>query len=198
MPIYSLPKHTINDDGCSKVYSNCINMLLKTSKFKYRLWGRNLIFPLYLTQTLCYNKKTLASTMHTSLCHTHLNALNFFKTVIFKIFEYVHPWQSCTQLVFSVVCALALLRHPRRNFSIDIGHWALSCLASKRWCVSGIMWSLLAIRCFFMPLSSQVLLWLEIVLFLLVIRVHHLQGQVPRISRGRDQLNIVREITMDQ
>ena len=51
MSVYSLPKHTINDDGCSEVYSNCINMLLKTSKFKYRSWGRNLIFPLYLTQT---------------------------------------------------------------------------------------------------------------------------------------------------
>jgi hypothetical protein len=51
MSVYSLPKHTINDDGCSEVYSNCINMLLKTAKFKYRLWGRNLIFPLYLTQT---------------------------------------------------------------------------------------------------------------------------------------------------
>ena len=50
MSVYSLPKHTINDDGCSKVYSDCINMLLKTSKFKYRSW-RNLIFPLYLTQT---------------------------------------------------------------------------------------------------------------------------------------------------
>ncbi len=50
MSIYSLPKHTINDEGCSEVYSNCINMLLITSKFKYRLWGRNLIFPLYLTQ----------------------------------------------------------------------------------------------------------------------------------------------------
>ncbi len=51
MSIYSLPKHTINDDGCPEVYSNCINMLLKTSKFKYRSWGRDLIFPLYLTQT---------------------------------------------------------------------------------------------------------------------------------------------------
>ncbi len=50
MSIYSLPQHTINDDGCSKVYSNCINMLLKTSKFKYGIWGRNSIFPLYLTQ----------------------------------------------------------------------------------------------------------------------------------------------------
>ncbi len=129
MTVYFLPKHTINDDGYSKVYSNCINMLLKTSKFKYRTWGRNLIFPLYFKR-LCYNKKRLAFTMHTGLCPTYLNALDFFKTIIFKIFEYVHPWRSCTQLVFQwsmcwryQECKPICTPEGTSPLELDIGHY---------------------------------------------------------------------------
>ncbi len=110
MSIYSLPKHTINDDGCSKVYSNCINMLLKNSKFKYRSWGRILIFPLYLTQTSLLQQEDIGFYNAHWLMPCPSQCSWFFKTIIFKISKYVHPWWSCTQLVFSVVWVLALPR----------------------------------------------------------------------------------------
>ncbi len=102
--------YSISDDRCSKVYSNCINMLLKTSKFEYRLWGRNLIFPLYLTQTSLLQQEDVGFHNAHWLMPCPSQCSQFLKTIIFKIFEYVHPWQSCTQLVFSVVHMLALPR----------------------------------------------------------------------------------------
>ncbi len=109
------------------------------------------------------------------------------KTIIFKIFEYVHPWQSHKLLVFLwSVCWHYRewnISAPRRSFSKGIENWALACIASKRWCVSSIMKSQMSIRLFFLPLSSQVLLWLEIVLFLLVIHVlTHVRTRTPNVS----------------
>jgi hypothetical protein len=66
--------------GYSKVYSNCIKMLLKTSEIQIQIMRKKhnlpVVFDSYVSPK---EKKTLACTMRSSLCHTRLNALNFFQ-----------------------------------------------------------------------------------------------------------------------
>jgi hypothetical protein len=66
--------------GYSKVYSNCIKMLLKTSKIQIQIVREKhnlpVVFDSYLSLRV---KKMLASTMRSGLCHTCLNALDFFQ-----------------------------------------------------------------------------------------------------------------------
>jgi hypothetical protein len=58
--------------------SNCIKMLLKTSEIQIQIMRKkhnlSVVFDSYISPKA---KKTLASTMRFSLCHTRLNALNF-------------------------------------------------------------------------------------------------------------------------
>jgi hypothetical protein len=66
--------------GYSKVYGNCIKMLLKTSKIQIQIVREKhnlpIVFDSYVSPKA---KKTLASTMRSGLCHTRLNALDFFQ-----------------------------------------------------------------------------------------------------------------------
>jgi hypothetical protein len=66
--------------GYSKVYGNCIKMLLKTSEIQIQIVREkhNLpdVFDSYVSPKA---KKMLASTMRSGLCHTRLNALDFFQ-----------------------------------------------------------------------------------------------------------------------
>jgi hypothetical protein len=66
--------------GYSKVYGNCIKMLLKTSNIQIQITREKhnlpIVFDSYLSPKA---KKALASTMRSGLCHTCLNALDFFQ-----------------------------------------------------------------------------------------------------------------------
>jgi hypothetical protein len=66
--------------GYSEVYSNCIKMLLKTSKIQIQIVREKhnlpIVFDSYVSPKA---KKMLASTMRSGLCHTRLNALHFFQ-----------------------------------------------------------------------------------------------------------------------
>jgi hypothetical protein len=66
--------------GYFEVYGNCIKMLLKTSEIQMQIVREKhnlpIVFDSYVSPEA---KKTLASTMHSGLCHTRLNALDFFQ-----------------------------------------------------------------------------------------------------------------------
>ena len=50
----------------------------KLQQSKYELWGRNITFPVVFDSFVSGKaKKALASNMHSGLCHTRLNALDF-------------------------------------------------------------------------------------------------------------------------
>ena len=65
--------------GYSKVYGDCIKMLLNTSEIQIHIMREihnlPIVFDSYLSPKA---KKALASTMRSGLCHTRLNALDFF------------------------------------------------------------------------------------------------------------------------
>ncbi len=66
--------------GYSKVWGNCIKMLLKTSEIQIQIvsekYNLPVVFDSYVSPKA---KKTLASTMRSGLFHTRLNPLNFFQ-----------------------------------------------------------------------------------------------------------------------
>jgi hypothetical protein len=66
--------------GYSKVYGNCIKMLLKTSEIQIQIVREKHILPIVFDSYVSPKvKKTLASSMRSSLCHTWLNAFYFFQ-----------------------------------------------------------------------------------------------------------------------
>jgi hypothetical protein len=120
------------DGGYSKVYNNCIKMLLKTPKIQIQIVREKhnlpIVFDSYVSPKA---KKLLASTMRSGLCHTHLNALDFFQE------NTLQDLQICAPLGFtgpnttriSAIRVSAQLRMKtslllRKNFSsgIEIGH----------------------------------------------------------------------------
>jgi hypothetical protein len=78
--LFSLKTYHQMHSGYSEVYGNCIKMLLKTSEIQIQIVREKhnllIVFDSYVSPKA---KKTLASTMRSGLCHTHLNALNFFQ-----------------------------------------------------------------------------------------------------------------------
>jgi hypothetical protein len=66
--------------GYSKVYGDCIKMLLNTSEIQIQILREKhylpIVFDSYVSPKV---KKTLASSMHSGLCHTQLNAFDFFQ-----------------------------------------------------------------------------------------------------------------------
>ena len=66
--------------GYSEVYGNCIKMLLNTSEIQIPIVREKhnlpVVFDSYVSPKV---KKTLASSMRSGLCHTRLNALDFFQ-----------------------------------------------------------------------------------------------------------------------
>ena len=71
--------------GYSEVYSDCIKMLLKTSEIQIQIVREKhnlpVVFDSYVSPKV---KKTLASSMRSGLCHTRLNALDFFQDTSFE------------------------------------------------------------------------------------------------------------------
>jgi hypothetical protein len=66
--------------GYTKVYGNCIKMLLKTSEIQIQIVREKYNLPIVLNSYVSPKaKKTMASTMCSGLCHTRLNALDFFQ-----------------------------------------------------------------------------------------------------------------------
>jgi hypothetical protein len=126
--------------GYSEVYGDCIKMVLKTSEVQIQIvrekHNLSVVFDAYVSPKA---KKTLASTMHSGLCHTRSMLSISFKRILFKIFKFVHLKGSSTPNTtrISAVRVSAKLRMKtslllRRNFSSGIGNWALACFASKR------------------------------------------------------------------
>jgi hypothetical protein len=78
--LFSLHTYHQMHGGYSKVYGNCIKMLLKTSKIQIQIVREKhnlpIIFDSYVSPKV---KKILASSMRSGLCHTQLNAFNFFQ-----------------------------------------------------------------------------------------------------------------------
>jgi hypothetical protein len=65
-------------DGYSEVHSDCIRMLLKTSTIEIRIVREEHNLPVVFDSFVSGKaKKALASNMHSGLCHTRLNALDF-------------------------------------------------------------------------------------------------------------------------
>ncbi len=65
--------------GYSEVYGDCIKMLLKTSEIQIQIVREKLNLPIVFDSYISHKaKKYLASTIRSGLCHTHLNALDFF------------------------------------------------------------------------------------------------------------------------
>jgi len=65
--------------GYSEVHSNCVRMLLKTSTIKIRIMREEHNLPVVFDSFVSGKaKKALASNMRSGLCHTRLNALDFF------------------------------------------------------------------------------------------------------------------------
>ena len=146
--VYSLPK----------LITKCMVVTLRATatasrccwrppRFKYRSWGRNIIFPLYLIHSPLLKQKRCWLLQCALAYATQVSMLLIsFKRILFKIFKFVHLKGSLapnTTCIF-VVRVLAQLRtnaflHRRRNFLNGIGNWALACIASRRWCMSGIM-----------------------------------------------------------
>jgi hypothetical protein len=66
--------------GYSKVYGDCIKMLLNTLKIQIQIVQEKhnlpVVFDSYVSPKM---KKTLASSMRSGLCHSQLNALDFFQ-----------------------------------------------------------------------------------------------------------------------
>jgi hypothetical protein len=79
--------HTYNQmhGGYSKVYGDCIKMLLNTSVIQIQIAREEhylpIIFDSYVSPKV---KNTLASFMRSGLCHTRLNAFNFFQENTFQ------------------------------------------------------------------------------------------------------------------
>jgi hypothetical protein len=74
--------------GYFGVYSDCIKMLLKASEIQIQIVREKHNLPIVFDSFISPKaKKTLASTMHSGLCHTRLNALDFFQD---KIFVFLH------------------------------------------------------------------------------------------------------------
>ena len=116
--------------GYSEVHSDCVRMLLKTSTIEIRHVREEHNLPVVFDSFVSGKaKKTLASNMRSGLCHTRLNALDFFhdndlgnlgrspQTVslirnIFRIFV-VLVWELPRMKTFLLL---------RQNFSNGIGN----------------------------------------------------------------------------
>ncbi len=161
MDVHLFPPHTYHQmhGGYSEVYDNCIKMLLKTSEFQIQIVREKhnlpVIFDSYVSPKV---KMMLASVMRSGLCRTQLNAFHFFQENTLHNLQICAPWGITGPKHYSQFCGPCIgasengnFLHLRRNFSNGIGNWALACIASKRWCVSGIMKSRMATRLFFLP-----------------------------------------------
>ncbi len=119
--------------GYSKVYGNCIKMLLKTSEIQTQIVREEhnlpIVFDSYVSPKV---KKMLASSMRTGLCHTRLNAFDFLQeNTLHNLQIYAPLGITGTEhyLQFCGPCIGAsedgnLFLHLRRNFSkaLEIGH----------------------------------------------------------------------------
>jgi hypothetical protein len=77
--LFSPPMYHQMHGGYSEVHSNCVRMLLKTSTIKIRIVREEHILPIVFYSFVSGKaKKALASNMRSGLCHTRLNALDFF------------------------------------------------------------------------------------------------------------------------
>ncbi len=66
--------------GYSKVYGDCVKMLLKTSEIQIQIVREKHNLPIVFDSYVSPNmKKMLASSMRSGLCHTQLNAFDFFQ-----------------------------------------------------------------------------------------------------------------------
>ncbi len=65
--------------GYSEVHSNCAHMLLKKSTIEIQIMREEHNLPVVFDSFVSGKaKKAMASNMRSGLCHTHLNALDFF------------------------------------------------------------------------------------------------------------------------
>ena len=65
--------------GYSEVHSDCVRMLLKTSTMEIQIVREEHNLPIIFDSFVSGKaKKALVSNMHSGLCHTRLNALDFF------------------------------------------------------------------------------------------------------------------------
>ncbi len=69
----------------SEVYSDCIKMHLNTFEIQVQIMREKHNLPVVFDSYVSPKVKTmLASSMRSSLCHTHLNALDFFQDTSFE------------------------------------------------------------------------------------------------------------------
>ncbi len=94
--------------GYSEVYGNCIKTLLKTSKIQIQIVREKNNLPVVFDSFISPKaKKMLASTMRSDVCHTRLNALDFFQENTLQDLQicaplgftgpkhYSHFWDPC-------------------------------------------------------------------------------------------------------
>jgi hypothetical protein len=126
--------------GYSKVYGNCIKMLLKTSKIQIQIMREKHYLPVECDSLVSPKaKQMLASTMHSGLCHTLLNALDFFQENTLQDLGICAPLWFTGPKHYSHFCGPCVsttenenLLLLRGNFSRGIGNWALACIPFKR------------------------------------------------------------------
>jgi hypothetical protein len=104
--------------GYSKVYGDCIKMLLKTSKIQIQIVREKhnlpIVFDSYVSSKA---KKTLASTVRSGLCYTRLNALDFFQENTFQDFCIFSPLGFTGPEHFSHFCSLCVGTTENKNLS---------------------------------------------------------------------------------
>jgi hypothetical protein len=94
-----------------KVYDNCVCMLLKTSTINTCIvMEEHSLYFVFGSFVSGKAEKALASNMHSGLCHTHLNALDFSMTIILGILGNLHNSVHLIWSIFQISAVLALGR----------------------------------------------------------------------------------------
>ena len=114
----------------SEAHSNCIRMLLKTSTIEIRIMREEHNLPVVFDSFVSGKaKKALASNMRSGLCHTRLNALDFFhdndlgnlgRSPRNSVLDLEH-FSNFVVLVWELPRMKTFLLH-RQNFSNGIGN----------------------------------------------------------------------------
>jgi hypothetical protein len=104
--------------GYSKVYSDCIKMLLKTSLIQIQILREKHYLPIVFDSYASpKTKKTLASTMRSGLCRTRLNALNFFQENTLQDLQICAPLGLTGPKHYLHFCGLCVSTTENENLS---------------------------------------------------------------------------------
>ena len=122
--------------GYSEVHSDCIRMLLKTSKIEIRIMREEHNLPIVFDSFVSGKaKKALASNMRSGLCHTRLNALDFFhdndlgnlgRSPRNSVLDSEHLSNFCGACVGALRMKIFLLHRRTSQMALEVRHWDVS------------------------------------------------------------------------